>query len=173
MCVTLRLITIKFQIVTQNHWTSFLRNAIKVSFGWNFRIPLTPDQLPSWDHGGSTFTSRENIIFINNREPVTSRSILPVLVFFRIVRVYWNVPASRAVPKYLQPLMGVLCLLHYQWLPGISVRETWEIPPAINVTERRESSGEQRCHHPGPGAAGARPGEGGRWRGEGQVQHPW
>ena len=54
MCVTLRLITIKLEIVTQNHRTSSLRNAIKVSFGWNFRIPLTPDQLPSSGHGGGS-----------------------------------------------------------------------------------------------------------------------
>ena len=98
MCVTLRLITIKFQIVTQNHWTSFLRNAIKVSFGWNFRIPLTPDQLPSWDHGGSHLPGERISVLKIGSSSVTSH-ILPVLVFFRFVRVLLKCSSEPSGPE--------------------------------------------------------------------------
>ena len=65
-------------------WSEWLewRNAIKVSFGWNFRIPLTPDQLPSCDHGGS---QREKISVLQTVNPValpSSSHSLPVLVLF-------------------------------------------------------------------------------------------
>ena len=159
-CVLQCLITIKSQIVTQNHWTSFLRNAIKVSVGWNFRIPLTPHQLPSTDWNIHWNRRKRTFTFINGPliSYLCSSFILDPWEF------YWNVLLS--CPKVFTTPDG--CPLFTSL--SVATRDIRERREKSHQQSMwRESSGEERWR---PRGRGRQVPALGRGRGEeGQVQH--